>query len=357
MQRENKQNITFSKDLLEKYYQKRCSDEEKEIVEQWFAGVSFSKEITSEAHRQWENSNKDGAPSGMLDDAFYKIHYRLHMEEIKEVEKKSWLNKTFRVMFYASAVVVLFLLAYNLWTMRGAPSGENPVYTEIYAPLGSRIKFDLPDGSKGWLNSGSSLKFPVRFTGRERKVFLSGEGYFDVSHNAKKSFVVNTKSYQVRALGTSFNVQAFEDNAETEEITLEEGKVQIEKVNNEGKYRKLFSLEPGQHAQIDMKTQSVTITEKDNDKYTAWKDGKLIFRNDPLERLIENMERFYNVEIEITDKKLYEYHFHATFEEETLFETLRLLKLSTPVDYKICKREKNQDGIYAKRKVKLFLRK
>ncbi len=357
MHKENIENITFSKDLLDKYYKKECSGEEKVIVEQWFAGVRFSKEITGEAHQQWKNLNKEGVPDGLLDDTFYKVHYQLHMEEIREENKKSVIKKVYKVLSYASVIVILFLLAFNLWTIRGDTSVEKPVYTEIYAPLGSRIKFDLPDGSKGWLNSGSSLKFPVRFTGRERMVFLSGEGYFDVSHNPKKSFVVNTKKYQVRALGTSFNVLAYEDNTEIEEITLEKGKVQIEKINSKGEYRKLFSMEPGQHAKIDKNTQSIKLTEQDNDKYTAWKDGKLIFRNDPLERLVENMERFYNVKIEVTDKKLYEYHFHATFEEETLFETLRLLKLSTPVDYYICKREKNPDGTFAKRKVKLFLRK
>lgn len=355
MQKDKYDNIGFSKELLDRYYQKKCSKEEKEIVEQWFAGVLYSKEISSESHRQWESSMKEGVPAELLNDVFYKIHYQLHMNEIREEKKKSWQRKAYRVLSYASAVVILFLLAFNLWTIRGN-SGEKTIYTEIYAPLGSRIKFDLPDGSKGWLNSGSSLRFPIKFTGRERKVYLTGEGYFDVSHNPKKSFVVNTKTYQVRALGTSFNVEAYKDEDKTQEITLVKGKVQVEKINNEGKFRKLFSMEPGQHAQIDIKTQSVVITEQDNDKYTAWKDGKLIFRNDPLERLVENMERFYNVEIEITDKKLYEYHFHATFEEETLFETLRLLKLSTPVDYKICKREKNPDGTYAKRKVQLFLR-
>ena len=80
----------------------------------------------------------------------------------------------------------------------------------------------------------------------------------------------------------------------------------------------------------------------------------MIFRNDPLERVIMNLTRYYNVEIEVKDEELFKFHFHATFEEETLFETLRLLKLSSAIDYKILPREKNSDGTYKKRKIILY---
>jgi len=356
MNKSNKGNISFSEDLLDKYYQKKCSGEEKEIVEQWFADLRFNKETTRDSHKQWELTSPEGAPKDLLDEILYKVHYQLHIEEGIKINKRSWVTRLKKFLPYAAAGIILFLLVSNLWLLTGTQSEEKVIYTEIYAPLGSRVKFDLPDGSSGWLNSGSSLKFPIKFRGRERKVILSGEGYFNVAHNPKKSFVVNTNMYQVRALGTSFNVQAYSDNNQTEEITLEKGKVQIEKINSEGKYRKIFSMEPGQHVQIDLKNHAAKTTTMDSDKYTSWKDGKLIFRNDPLKRLITCMERFYNVDIEITDKKLFEYHFHATFEEETLFETLRLLKLSTPIDYQICKREKNSDETYTKREIKLFLR-
>ena len=184
---------------------------------------------------------------------------------------------------------------------------------------------------------------------------LNGEGYFNVIRNPKKSFVVTTKYYQVRAWGTSFNVQAYSDLDSFEEVTLESGKVQIEKMKQDGTFKKILDLKPGQHTKMDYFSNCVRIIDNETDKYTAWKDGKLIFRNDPLKRVIRHLQRYYNVEIEVKDEQLFKYHFHATFEEETLFETLRLLKLSSAIGYKICKREKNEDGSYKKRKIILFL--
>ena len=140
-------------------------------------------------------------------------------------------------------------------------------------------------------------------------------------------------------------------------MTLENGKIQIEKLKQDGTFEKILDLKPGQHTQMDYFSNSLKIIDNETDKYTAWKDGKLIFRNDPLELVIRHLQRFYNVEIEVKDEQLFKYHFHATFEEETLFETLRLLKISSAIDYKICRREKNEDGSYLKRKINIFSKK
>ena len=144
------------------------------------------------------------------------------MEESRRIKDARWSPKAKSVFTYTSAAVIGLLLVMNIWLWKGQNKlpGTQPVFTEIQAPFGSRIKFNLPDGSSGWLNSGSTLKFPTRFAGNERKVELNGEGYFNVTRNTKKSFVVSTKYYQVRALGTSFNVEAYSDLDSFEEETL-----------------------------------------------------------------------------------------------------------------------------------------
>ena len=322
----------------------------------YFSGldIKYNKKTTEAAKQEWEQISTEGDKKGLLTNILFKIHSNLYLDNYRKIKNSSWSPKAKSVFAYASAAVVVLLLVMNIWLWQGQNRlpGNQPVYTEIHAPYGSRIKFNLPDGSSGWLNSGSSLKFPARFANNERKVTLEGEGYFNVTRNPKKSFVVSTKYYQVRALGTSFNVEAYSDLDSFEEVTLEKGKVQIEriKIKKDGSFRKISEMKPGQHAVIDHSTNSIKICNVKTDKYTAWKDGKLIFRNDPLERMIRSLERYYNVQIEVKDEKLFNYHFHATFEEETLFETLRLLKLSSAIDYKICKREKNEDGTYKKEK-------
>ncbi len=348
--------LEFDKKLVEKYYQKKCTPEEKSVVEQWFSDLRNNKETTKSAKQEWEQTSSEGNKKELLANILYKVHYNIHLDECRKMKETRWLSRTKSVYTYISAAAIVLLVVLNIWLWQGESSltFKEAVFTEIYAPDGSRIKFNLPDGSSGWLNSGSSLKFPVKFTKNERKVFLDGEGYFNVKVDPKKSFVVSTKYYQVRALGTSFNVQAYHDVDSLEEVTLETGKVQLEKRKKDGTFKKILDMKPGQHATLDYFSSSVKLVDNESDKYTAWKDGKLIFRNDPLERVIKDLQRYYNVQIEVEDEQLFAYHFHATFDEETLFETMRLLKLSSAIDYKICKRKKNEEGGFQKQKIILF---
>ncbi len=353
---QNKSYKEFNNKLITKYYQNNCSPEERRFVEQCFVDVKCAREITDAAKQEWEEISSEGNNKGLLSDILYKIHYNIRLEEFRKLKARKWITKTKSIALKISAAVLIPLTFFTVWLWQGQNtlSDNQLVFTEIHAPYGSRVQFNLPDGSSGWLNSGSSLKFPIAFTGKERKVILDGEGYFDVIKNPKKTFIVSTKHYQIRALGTSFNVMAYSDFDSFEEVTLESGKVRIEKLRRDGTTAKIIDLSPGQHAHIDKQLNTVRISNDEADKYTAWKDGKLIFRNDPLERVIMNLERYYNIDIEVEDEQMLKYHFHATFEEETLFETLRLLKLSSAIDYKILPRERNVDGSYKKRKILLF---
>lgn len=351
---QEKNNIVCSEDLLKKYYQNKCTSEEIQLVEQCFLDLEHYGTVRKAARQEWNKTSSKGREEETLQDILHKIHFDIRLEEFQELKRRTWLKKTKSTILAISAAVLIPLLLLNIWQWKNTDAESKTVYTEISAPNGSRIQFNLPDGSSGWLNGGSSLKFPVRFTKNERIVLLNGEGYFNVIKDSKRNFVVGTKYSQVRALGTSFNVMAYSDLNSIEEVTLESGTVNIEKKMNDGSTRKVMTLKPGQHIQIDHYSNSIQSTQNGTEKYTAWKDGRLIFRNDPLTRVIMSLERHYNVEIEVNDEKLYKFHFHATFEEETLFETLRLLQLSSAIDYKILPRKKNADGRYEKQKIILF---
>ena len=342
--------------LLRKYYQNKCTAEEKLFVEQCFVDVNCAKDIIETAKQEWEKTSGEGDKKSLLTNILYEIHYNIRLEDFRKLESRKWLTRAKSIFLRMSAAVLLPIIVINIWLWQGQKklSEDQLAFTEIYAPFGSRVKFDLPDGSSGWLNSGSTLRFPSGFAENERKVVLSGEGFFNVITNSEKPFVVYTKYYQIRALGTSFNVLAYSDLDSFEEVTLQSGKIQIEKKMQDGTFKKIQELKPLQHAHLDFNSNSVEITNNEVVKYISWKDGKLVFRNDPLEFVIMKMERFYNVEIEVQDEQLYMYHFHATFEDESIFETLRLFKVSSNIDYRILKREKNKDGTYKKQKIILL---
>lgn len=343
----------FNPELLEKFYHHECSDEEIYLVEEWFVGLDHRKDINMRISEEWENTPITGEQKELLQDILYKIHFDLRVEEFEKKKGKSKIAILNKIIASVAVSVVLVLL--GLWLGNNYGFGVKSTYSEIRAPYGSRVYFELSDGSTGWLNNGSSLKYPMRFVGSKREVFLDGEGYFDVMHNSNKPFVVQTENAKVVALGTSFNVHAFKGDVE-EEVTLIKGEVVVKRKLSDNSFSDILVMKPGQHVEFDVNTGEIAFLEQEAEKYISWKDGKMVFRNDPLSNIIKEMERFYNVDIKVKDKELFKYHFHATFEDETLYEALRLLTLSTPMKYKIFKRVKNTDGTYEKRKIVLYIK-
>ncbi|HET7116385.1 MAG TPA: FecR domain-containing protein [Hanamia sp.] len=167
-------------------------------------------------------------------------------------------------------------------------------YNTLNVPRGSRpLSLVLSDGSKVWLNVGSSLTYPTAFTGNERKVKITGEAYFEVVHNEKMPFVVQNGDLTVRDLGTHFNVNTYEDEA-AERITLLEGSVRITK-NTLSEL-----LKPGQQARINNNVNSIKVlNDVDLDEVMAWKDGKFMFdKNTDIGAIMRQISRWYNVSIE-----------------------------------------------------------
>jgi transmembrane sensor len=173
-------------------------------------------------------------------------------------------------------------------------------YNTIETGRGNQYKIILPDGSVVWLNSASSLRFPTSFTGNDRKVILTGEGYFDVAKNAAQSFTVVFGNSDVKVLGTAFNVMAYPDEP-SQKTTLINGSILIRK----GTQSTL--LQPGKEAVIT--TGRIEVKEADTDQAIAWKNGQISFANAGLEEITRQIERWYDVEIlfngKVPDKRFF----------------------------------------------------
>jgi ferric-dicitrate binding protein FerR (iron transport regulator) len=241
--------------------------------------------------------------------------------------------------------LLLSFLAY--FYFQDKPTATPTSFAEIECPMGTRTKFQLPDGSTGYLNSGSRLKYPVQFNG-ERKVELSGEAFFDVVHNAEIPFHVSTRNLNIKVLGTTFNVIANEDE-QTEEIVLQTGKVDVSSRNG----KQLAVLLPNEQMTLDIKKRTFTKNQVEAAQYTTWKEGKLVFRNENMQQVARRLSRWYNAEVVVDDRMLDDYTFHATFIDEPLDEVLKLLSITTPLSYHEEKRESDQNGAFQKRKIVL----
>ena len=171
----------------------------------------------------------------------------------------------------------------------GRESGKME-YNTLSNPKGSKvINMVLSDGSKVWLNAGSSLTYPVSFMGSERRVSVEGESYFEVAHNASMPFIVNNGAVDIRVLGTHFNVNAFDDDGGDMKVTLLEGSVKINNGNATG------LLKPGQQALVDKEVKIKSNV--DLDLVMAWKNGYFQFDNASLQNVMKQISRWYDVDV------------------------------------------------------------
>ena len=169
---------------------------------------------------------------------------------------------------------------------------EKISYNSIIIPKGGEYNLTLSDGSKIWLNSNSKLRYPTKFSGKERIVELEGEAYFDVSKNKDFPFVVKMNDIQIKVLGTSFNVNAYSEENEII-TTLVEGKVQV---NDRIRDQKEI-LAPNDQYRINKYNGNFTKTQVDTEIYTAWKNGRFVFQNERLEDIMIRLSRWYDVEV------------------------------------------------------------
>lgn len=176
-------------------------------------------------------------------------------------------------------------IVYNL---RGAADGKILTNT-LRTPRGGQYKLTLPDGTKVWMNAASSITYPAIFTGGKRVVNVTGELYFEVAKNAAQPFIVEAEDRSsVEVLGTSFNINAY-DNESSSKTTLIEGKIRVRKDDQSE------ILQPGQQARIG---DAITIAPKvDTDQILAWKNGHFNFEDMPLTEIMRQLERWYDIEV------------------------------------------------------------
>lgn len=233
---------------------------------------------------------------------------------------------------YAAAVLVL-LVSVGYLSYKG---GQNEIQASfgdivIATPQGSRTQLMLPDGSKVWLNAGSSIAYSQGFGYKDRLVRLIGEGYFEVAHNEKLPLSVESENVRVRVLGTKFDFRDYPTDAEAI-VSLAEGSVSMCCHKNPGEDQ---LLKPGQRATVDKKSGRIHVESYEVANTIKWTNGRLLFNGEPLPQIAKTLERSYNVKINIKDKNLMTLRFYGDFirQEQTLTEVLDALASTGKLSY------------------------
>lgn len=353
----------MTKELLIKFIENRCTPGELEQVLSWIDRDALSEKSKGLAHDDWKSFHKEQIYEGQdfrFDSLLDKIHHKININQTSLPKTKpfrisprvtTWLTRAAAILLIPVLSVLIYMLS-NDNSIRPVKYADKVVDSlSIVAPAGSRTVVQLSDGTEVHLNSGSSIKYPRSFNGKNRELSLSGEGFFDVSHDPEHPFIVKTKRVNVKALGTKFNVLSYPEN-DAVEATLAEGKVILEKIDENDKARTLETMVPGQHVEYHVKSGKILSTKGDIGKYIAWKDGLLIFDNSGIDEVAERIGRMFNVEIETT-KDIQDYTYTVKFVDESLSQILDLLTKATPVDYEFLPRKKRSDGTFSKQKILL----
>ena len=210
---------------------------------------------------------------------------------------------------------------------------DSPDTTEIFhtleIPRGGEYLLTLSDGTMIYLNSESTLSFPVKFQGKERKVYLTGEAYFKVAKNTEHPFVVTAGELEVLVTGTTFGVRAYKDEKDIQ-TTLESGQVTV-KV--EGKSVKLV---PNKQVLFNKSTMGLEVRDVDVDLYLAWADGRLVYDNCPLEKILTDLGRWYNIDVFYSRDELRSYQFSLNMKKHEEFtQVLELIGKTGEVQFEI----------------------
>ncbi|SIS54487.1 FecR family protein [Zobellia uliginosa] len=210
-----------------------------------------------------------------------------------------------------------------------------PVYNTLNVPYGKRFELKLEDGSIVYLNSGSSLKYPVRFRkGAERKVYLTGEAFLDIAKDNNRAFIVNAADLNVKVYGTRFNVLAYPED-KVKEVVLVEGSVGMYAKQDGLKLGKETLLIPGTKGKYDNTIGDISTEPVVTSIYTSWVQGVLVFRNMSFEDILKKLERHYDVKIVNQNSQLSTETFNASFGDMSIEKILDYFKSQYDMDYVI----------------------
>lgn len=219
---------------------------------------------------------------------------------------------------------------YHMKAAAPSAGNEQPSYNTISTPLSGQYQLVLADGSKVWLNAGSSIRFPIAFSQTERSVAIKGEVYFEIAKDKKRPFKVQSGTQRLEVLGTHFNVNAYDDEAEIK-TTLLEGSLRV----IGGVRGHTTILKPGQQARLSGSTGQMDVVKVDIEEAVSWKNGYFIFDNEEIHSVMRKISRWYGVEVVYANAQISE-NFGGTISKfENVSQVLKILEATGTIHFKI----------------------
>lgn len=303
--------------LLLRFLTGEASQDEIQQVMQWLEQSDENQKLLDSYESVWAETGKLTPQPVAVDipSAWHVMSNRVDKYENQQTKTISFKSRFLKISYSAAAVLILFIAVYQLW-LKPTPELQFASNTEI-------IKESLPDGSHITLNAKSKITYPEQFAKNERRVKLEGEAFFDVESNKEKPFIIEAGNAFIQVLGTKFNVKAYE-NSEIE-VIVTEGLVKLFVVDPETLDSASILLEAGEKGRISTASgQPVYVSENIPDEL-AWMDYTLIFKDTDLKHAFDLLESYYAVQIEVSDKKIYNCRLSTTFSNNKIDDIIEVI--------------------------------
>jgi ferric-dicitrate binding protein FerR (iron transport regulator) len=358
-----------SKDLIIRYLTGDLSPDDTLLLQEWLGQNPENQLFFLEHVQAWRLSGSISHGSGNdTQDALATLRKRIENAAPQQpvVQKKRMLTVGTALLKYAAVFILVFVLggvsAFFVFRARSAEMLHPRAY-QVVTPNGTRSEITLADGTRVWLNAGSTLSYTENYNVKRRQVDLSGEAYFSVAKDKTRPFVVKSGGLEIRALGTAFNVKAYPSENQLT-ATLVEGSIKVEGRSRTGRFS--YTLQPSQNITLltsekperrNKNLQRVTpepLPEKREIRniekvvvennvntmlYTSWKDRRWVIEQQQFASFALMLERRYSVNIAYNPDEMKGISFTGTIENETLEQVIHIMQLSAPLKYKFGKGE------------------
>ncbi|MEX0720991.1 MAG: FecR domain-containing protein [Balneolaceae bacterium] len=318
--------------LIHKYLSEECSLPERKKVDDWLKADPRNFEYFKEIKKIWE------VPPAKVDsaNAWLEVSRSAGVKPEKRMtrHRSIFAGRTKDYSMYlrvAAAILITVAVSFFLFDTfnKTADTSLASNMREVSTDIGQTKTLQFSDGTEVSLNAVSSLRYPEQFDSRLVEVFLEGEAYFQVAKNRNRKFIVHAGEVSVQVLGTGFNVMAWPEE-DSIEVAVKNGNVSV----NSGSEAEKVILHKGQKSYVKRGQAPSSPQQMHDENFILWMEGLLIFDETPLQDVIRNLERRYDVDFEVKDLSILSTTLTGEFSEESLDEMLEILALSMGIDYK-----------------------
>lgn len=325
----NKDSEHIDDKLLLRFLLGEANTEETQQVEEWLQLSKKNQKVLDDYEAIWAEAGKLTPNPVAVDSKSAWAKMSTKVDKFEEEKSVKVISIKSRIAWYSSSAAAVIIILFGIYQLLINPNSS--IKNIQIASVEEVLNDSLPDGSKIALNTNTKITYPKKFAKNERRVKLEGEAFFKVKPNKEKPFIIETETGFIQVLGTSFNVKAYE-NSELE-VIVTEGLVKVYTVDSETNDTSSILLKAGEKGKISTKFKEPVYVAENIPDEIFWMNYTLIFNDTDLKKVFNLLENYYNVKIEVSDKRIHECRLSTTFSNNSIDNIIEVIVATFEFEY------------------------